>query len=72
MEKHSKRYRSSLQVSDLAKDYPLAEAVDILAKFPKAKFALAEGGIGWIPVGCRRSLDRLNVSRVCLVSFLER
>src|SRR6202451_1900430 len=38
MEKHSKRYRSSLQVSDLAKDYPLAEAVDILAKFPKAKF----------------------------------
>jgi len=31
MEKHSKRYRSSLQVSDLAKDYPLAEAVDILA-----------------------------------------
>ncbi|MGA2017575.1 MAG: 50S ribosomal protein L1 [Opitutaceae bacterium] len=38
MEKHSKRYRGALQVADLAKDYPLAEAVGILAKFPKAKF----------------------------------
>ena len=38
MEKHSKRYRSAVQVADLAKDYPLSEAVDILAKFPKAKF----------------------------------
>ena len=38
MEKHSKRYRSAVQVADLAKDYPLKEAVDILAKFPKAKF----------------------------------
>src|SRR5271166_2476823 len=38
MEKQSKRYRSALQVADLAKDYPLADAVSILAKFPKAKF----------------------------------
>lgn len=35
---HSKRYRSALKVADLAKDYPLAEAVEILTKFPKAKF----------------------------------
>ena len=38
MEKHSKRYRSALQVADLAKDYPLKEAVDVLVKFPAAKF----------------------------------
>ena len=38
MEKKSKRYRSALQVADLAKEHPLKEAVDILAKFPKAKF----------------------------------
>jgi large subunit ribosomal protein L1 len=38
MEKHSKRYRSALQVADLGKEYPLAEAVEVLAKFPKAKF----------------------------------
>jgi large subunit ribosomal protein L1 len=38
MEKHSKRYRSAAQVADLAKEYPLKEAVDILAKFPKTKF----------------------------------
>ena len=36
--KQSKRYRSALKVADLAKDYPLAEAVEILPKFPKAKF----------------------------------
>ena len=36
--KHSKRYNSALQVADLSKDYPLKEAVEILAKFPKAKF----------------------------------
>lgn len=36
--KQSKRYRSALKVADLAKDYPLAEAVEILGKFPKAKF----------------------------------
>ncbi len=38
MEKHSKRYRSALKTADLAKEYPLAEAVEVLAKFPKAKF----------------------------------
>jgi large subunit ribosomal protein L1 len=36
--KQSKRYRSAVKVADLTKDYSLAEAVDILAKFPKAKF----------------------------------
>ncbi|MEI8088292.1 MAG: 50S ribosomal protein L1 [Opitutaceae bacterium] len=36
--KQSKRYRSALKVADLGKDYPLAEAVEILTKFPKAKF----------------------------------
>jgi large subunit ribosomal protein L1 len=35
---HSKRYESALKVADLTKDYPLAEAVEVLAKFPKAKF----------------------------------
>jgi large subunit ribosomal protein L1 len=35
---HSKRYTSALKVADLTKDYPLKEAVEILAKFPKAKF----------------------------------
>ncbi len=38
MEKKSKRYRSAQQVADLTKEYPLKEAVEILAKFPKAKF----------------------------------
>ena len=36
--KHSKRYVSAIKVADLTKEYPLAEAVDILAKFPKTKF----------------------------------
>jgi large subunit ribosomal protein L1 len=36
--KHSKRYASALKVADLTKEYPLAEAVEILNKFPKAKF----------------------------------
>jgi len=36
--KHSKRFASALKVADLTKDYPLAEAVEILNKFPKAKF----------------------------------
>jgi large subunit ribosomal protein L1 len=36
--KHSKRFTSALKVADLTKDYPLAEAVEVLAKFPKAKF----------------------------------
>ena len=35
---HSKRYRSAIQVADLTKYYPLNEAVEILTKFPKAKF----------------------------------
>jgi large subunit ribosomal protein L1 len=38
MEKHSKRFRSALQAADLGRDYPLKEAVEVLAKFPKAKF----------------------------------
>lgn len=38
MEKPSKRYRSAQQVADLSKPYTLAEAAEILAKFPKAKF----------------------------------
>jgi large subunit ribosomal protein L1 len=38
MEKHSKRYTSAVKVADLTKDYPLQEAVEILSKFPKAKF----------------------------------
>lgn len=36
--KHSKRYTSAVKVADLTKEYPLKDAVDILAKFPKAKF----------------------------------
>lgn len=36
--KHSKRYNSAIKVADLTKDYPLAEAVEILSKFPKTKF----------------------------------
>ena len=35
---HSKRYNSAIKVADLTKEYSLKEAVDILAKFPKAKF----------------------------------
>lgn len=38
MEDHSKRYRSAIKAADLTKEYPLTEAVEILAKFPKAKF----------------------------------
>lgn len=38
MQKPSKRYRSAVQVADLAKPYALQEAVEILNKFPKAKF----------------------------------
>ncbi len=36
--KHSKRYNSAIKVADLTKDYPLKDAVEILSKFPKAKF----------------------------------
>ena len=38
MQKSSKRYRSAIQVADLTKEYPLKDAVEILSKFPKAKF----------------------------------
>lgn len=38
MAKHSKRYRSAVKVADLSKSYSLAEAANILAKFPAAKF----------------------------------
>src|SRR5512134_3417420 len=36
--KHSKRYNSAAKAADLTKEYPLTEAVEILSKFPKAKF----------------------------------
>ena len=36
--KQSKRYRSAVTVADLSKGYSLAEAADLLSKFPKAKF----------------------------------
>src|SRR5882672_3992352 len=36
--KHSKRYNNAVKVADLTKDYALKEAVEILTKFPKAKF----------------------------------
>jgi len=38
MVKQSKRYRNAVKVADLAKEYLLPEAVEILHKFPKAKF----------------------------------
>ena len=38
MVKHSKRFRNALTVADLTKEFPLQEAVDILGRFPKAKF----------------------------------
>jgi large subunit ribosomal protein L1 len=38
MEKKSKRYQAATKAADLSKDYSLAEAVDVLMKFPKAKF----------------------------------
>jgi large subunit ribosomal protein L1 len=36
--KQSKRYQSAVKVADLAKDYTLSEAVEVLGKFPKVKF----------------------------------
>ena len=36
--KPSKRYRKALEVVDAKKTYPLQSAVEILGKFPKAKF----------------------------------
>jgi large subunit ribosomal protein L1 len=38
MDKPSKRYQAAVKVADLTKEYPLTEAVQILQKFPKAKF----------------------------------
>jgi large subunit ribosomal protein L1 len=35
---HSKRYRKALEVLDKKMSYPLKAAVEVLAKFPKAKF----------------------------------
>jgi len=35
---HSKKYRNSKQAADFTKEYSLKEAVEILAKLPKAKF----------------------------------
>src|ERR1017187_8883692 len=34
----SKRYKKALEVVDAKKAYPLKSAVEVLAKFPKAKF----------------------------------
>lgn len=34
----SKRYRAAVKAADLTKNYTLAEAVELLGKFPKAKF----------------------------------
>ncbi len=36
--KQSKRFVSALKAADLTKGYPLTEAVEVLSKFPKAKF----------------------------------
>jgi large subunit ribosomal protein L1 len=36
--KHSKRYRKAIELVDKAKSYPLQSAVEVLQKFPKAKF----------------------------------
>ena len=38
LEQHSKRYRKALEVVDKSKTYPLKAAVEVLGKFPKAKF----------------------------------
>jgi large subunit ribosomal protein L1 len=35
---HSKRYRKALEAVDAQKAYPLKSAVEVLGKFPKAKF----------------------------------
>ena len=34
----SKRYKKAIALVDAAKNYPLNQAVDVLGKFPKAKF----------------------------------
>jgi large subunit ribosomal protein L1 len=38
MKKTSKRYNAAVKVADLTKHYSLKDAVDVLQKFPKAKF----------------------------------
>ena len=38
MVKHSKRFRNAQSVADLNKEFPLQEAVEVLNRFPKAKF----------------------------------
>jgi len=38
MKKRSKRYRKALELVDKTKEYPLNTAIDILTKFPRAKF----------------------------------
>ncbi len=38
MVKLSKRFRAAHEAADLNKEYPVAEAVEVLAKLPKAKF----------------------------------
>jgi large subunit ribosomal protein L1 len=38
MIKASKRYRAATESADLGKEYLLSEAIDVLYKFPKAKF----------------------------------
>jgi large subunit ribosomal protein L1 len=38
MRKPSKRYRNALKLVEAKKSYPLKSAVEVLAKFPKAKF----------------------------------
>ena len=35
---HSKRYRKALEAVDASKAYALKSAVEVLVKFPKAKF----------------------------------
>ena len=36
--KRSKRYRQAAELFEEDKEYPLAEAIDILKKFPPAKY----------------------------------
>lgn len=38
MKTYSKRYRTARDIADLTKPYPLKEAVELLARMPKAKF----------------------------------
>lgn len=38
MVKLSKKFRAAAEAADLSKEYTIAEAVEVLAKLPKAKF----------------------------------